>query len=234
MKFMQDAHKAFLTVVVLLFLVGCHSQTGTVLSPQQALVYKSKASLQNFEKTEGMEWFCENLHKARGLIIVPELYKGGFIVGGSGGRAVFLIREQTTGEWIGPSFYTLGSGNIGFQIGGQMAEVMIMVMTQNGVENMYSSTFKLGGDASVVAGPVGVGISGSVAAVTADYLSFALAKGLYAGIALDGMVFKVNNGWNEAYYGQGVRAVDILAQRSVSNPDASQLKEQLRKTAAGE
>jgi len=80
-----------------------------------------------------------------------------------------------------------------------MAEVMIMVMTQNGAENMYSSSFKLGGDASVVAGPVGVGISGSVAAVTADYLSFALAKGLYAGIALDGMVFKVNNGWNEAY-----------------------------------
>jgi lipid-binding SYLF domain-containing protein len=71
-----------------------------------------------------------------------------------------------------------------------------------------------------------------VAAVTADYLSFALAKGLYAGIALDGMVIHANNGWNQSYYGQGVRAVDILANRSASNPNSLQLKEQLKKIAA--
>jgi lipid-binding SYLF domain-containing protein len=226
------AGKALLAVIASLFLVGCHSHSGTGPTPQQALVYRAGASLQNFANTDGMEWFRENLHMARGLVIVPRLYKGGFIVGGSGGRAVFLLQDETTGEWIGPSFYTLGSGNIGFQIGGELAEVMIMVMTQNGVENMYSSTFKLGGDVSIAAGPVGVGISGSVAAVTADYLSFALAKGLYAGIALDGMVIHANNGWNQAYYGQGVRAVDILANRSASNPNSLQLKEQLKKIAA--
>jgi lipid-binding SYLF domain-containing protein len=230
---MGSKRKALLIIAVGLFLVSCHSQTATGPSPQQALVYKAAASLRNFSTTDGMEWFCENLHKARGLVIVPELYKGGFIVGGSGGRALFMLRDEATGDWVGPSFYTLGSGNIGFQIGGQLAEVMIMVMTQNGVENMYSSNFKLAGDASVVAGPVGVGISGSVAAVTADYLSFALAKGLYAGIALDGTVIKVNNGWNQAYYGQGVRAVDILANQSVSNPNASQLKEELVRVAKG-
>jgi lipid-binding SYLF domain-containing protein len=91
----------------------------------------------------------------------------------------------------------------------------------------------LGADASVAAGPVGVGASGAVAMVTADFLSFARAKGAYAGISLEGSVVKVNGDYNRTYYGRDVRPVDIVIARKVASPGASELVREVRNLALG-
>jgi lipid-binding SYLF domain-containing protein len=218
---------------IVLLLGSLPSESRAEASKQQVLVDEAVLSLRNFKGDPNMEWFRENLYKAKALIVFPKLYKGGFILGGSGGRGVLLVQESGSKNWSGPAFYTIGSVSLGLQIGGQMAEVVMMVMTQEGLENLYSTDVKLGADASVAAGPVGVGASGAVAMVTADFLSFARAKGAYAGISLEGSVVKVNGDYNRTYYGRDVRPVDIVIARKVANPGASELVREVRNLALG-
>ena len=223
----------FGVLAVALLLGMFPSETKAGASEQQVIVDEAVLSLRNFKGDPNMEWFRENLHKAKGLVIFPKLYKGGFILGGSGGRGVLLVQDPASKNWSGPAFYTIGSLSFGLQIGGQMAEVVMMVMTQEGLENLYSTDVKLGADASVAAGPVGVGASGAVAMVTADFLSFARAKGAYAGVSLEGSVIKVNGDYNKAFYGRTVRPVDIVIAKNVTNPGASELKRVVRNLALG-
>ena len=128
--------------------------------------------------------------------------------------------------------YTIGSVTFGLQIGGEAAEVLMIARTQRALDSLYSSSFKLGGDTSVAAGPVGGG--GKVTVLT-DFVSFTRSKGAYAGISLEGAVVKVRNDWNAAYYGQEVTPVDIIVRRSVSNPGSAELRAALAKaTRAGQ
>lgn len=188
---------------------------------QQALVDKSRITFQRFMRDESLVWLHENLPKAKGLLIVPSLLKGGFILGGSGGSGVLIARDEKTGKWSQPGFYTIGSVTFGLQIGGEAAEVIMVVRTQNALENLYTTDFKLGGDTSVAAGPVGVGAKANV---VADIVSFSKTKGAYAGVSLEGSVIKVKGKWNEAYYGKAVRPIDIFVRHTVSNKGSAELR----------
>jgi LysM repeat protein len=112
------------------------------------------------------------------------------------------------------------------QIGGEAAEMLMIARTQRALDSLYSSSFKLGGDTSVSAGPVGGG--GKVNVLT-DFVSFTRSKGAYAGMSLEGAVVKIRNDWNAAYYGQEVRPVDIVAKRLVSNAGSAELRAALVK-----
>jgi len=160
------------------------------------------------------------------VVIYPQVLKAGFILGGSGGTGVLLARDSKTGEWSNPAFYTLGSVSFGLQIGGEAAEVVLLVMSQKGVDSLLTSKFKLGGDTSIALGPVG---AGAKADVTADFISFAKSKGLYAGLNLDGSYVDVRDTLNKAYYGKEATPVDIIVKRSVSNKGAAPLIEELKK-----
>jgi lipid-binding SYLF domain-containing protein len=195
---------------------------------QQILVEKARVTFMNFMADENMSWLHDNLKDARAVLIIPELMKAGFFVGGSGGSGVLLVRDEEKSDWSQPAFYTLGSATLGLQIGGEIAEVIMVVQTQKGVRSLYSSSFTLGGDASVTAGPVGVG--GKVDVLT-DFLSFTKPKGVYAGINLEGAVMATRGEWNKAYYGQEVRPQDIVMMRSVSNPGSAALREVVQKAA---
>lgn len=164
---------------------------------------------------------------AKGVLIVPQLKKGAFMVGGSGGRGVLLVRDEKTGTWGGPAFYSLGSLSFGFQVGAQALEVILMVMRQRGLERLYRSSVKLGADFSIALGPVGFGAAAK--GVAADIVSFARAKGAFAGGSLDGAVITVNGTWNSAYYGKPVEPVDILVTRAVSNPHSGELQKALKR-----
>ncbi len=188
---------------------------------QQGLVDKSRITFQNFMRDEDLTWLHENLPKAKGLIIVPSLLKGGFILGGTGGTGVLIVRDEKTGKWSQPGFYTLGSVTFGLQIGGEAAEVIMVVRTQNALENLYTTDFKLGGDTSVAAGPVGVGAKANV---VADVVAFTKTKGAYIGASLEGSVIKVKGKWNEAYYGKPVRPIEIFVKKSVSNKGSAELR----------
>ena len=197
----------------------------------QILVDQALLTLNNFVKEREMEWFKNHLKDSKGIFIVPQLLKAGFIFGGSGGRGVVLIRDPKTGQWSQPAFYSIGSVSFGLQIGAESSEVIIQVRTQRGLESLYGTSFKLGGDTSIALGPVGAGASGK--GVTADLVSFSRAQGAYAGLSLDGSMIKVNDDFNKGYYGKSVRPVDILVKKDVSNSGSARLRKALVKAEKG-
>lgn len=203
-------------------------------SDQKELVEKSRMTLESFLADSNMGWFRDHMKEAKGIFIVPQLLKAAFFFGGEGGSGVVLVKDDKTGEWSDPAFYTMGAGSFGFQFGAQASEVVLLVMSQRGVESLLSNTFKLGGDVSVAVGPVGAGIEGSTAMnLSADLLSFARAKGLFGGISLEGAVIAIRDESNRHYYGQDVRPTDILVKRAVTNPQSAGLKTAVAR-AAGE
>ena len=199
-------------------------------SEQKALVEKARITLESFLADEYMDWFRDHLTDARGILIVPQLLKGAFFFGGSGGSGVLIVRDDKTNEWSYPAFFTLGGVSFGLQIGGQASEVVLLVMTQKGVDSLVTTTIKLGADASIAAGPVGRGIEGSTAPnLSADLLSFAKTKGLFAGISLEGAAVAARDSWNTTYYGKPTKTIDILILRHVSNPQATPLLNVVKK-----
>jgi len=197
---------------------------------QKALVEKARMTLESFLADDSMDWFRDHLTDARGILIVPQLLKGAFFFGGSGGSGVLIVRDDKTNEWSYPAFFTLGGVSFGLQIGGQASEVVLLVMTQKGVDSLVTTTVKLGADASIAAGPVGRGIEGSTAPnLSADLLSFAKTKGLFAGISLEGAAVAARDAWDTAYYGKPTKTIDILILRNVSNPQATHLLDVVKK-----
>lgn len=187
------------------------------------LVEKAQFTLENFLADENMGALRDMMKKAHGVFIIPQLLKGAFVIGASGGSGVFLVRDEKGGSWSEPAFYTLGGVSFGLQAGGEAAEVVLLAMSERGVSAMLKSTFKLGADASIAVGPVGAGVGGATAALSADIVAFTRAKGLYGGIALDGSVVAVRDDWNNAYYGKSVTPEDILVRRQVRNPESTRL-----------
>lgn len=206
--------------------------TGNSNPEPYELVDKALVAFNHFMVDPDMTWFRNNLRRAKGIVIFPELIKAGFVFGGAGGRGVLLARDPETGLWSEPVFYAMGSLTWGLQIGGQLSEVVMMAMSEKGLEALYTSTVKLGAAASVAAGPVGAAAEGATAInLSADLLSFARSKGAFAGLTLEGAVVKVSDTWNQAYYGSPVRPVQIVVQHEVSNPHSTSLRSAVTQAA---
>ncbi|HSB07633.1 MAG TPA: lipid-binding SYLF domain-containing protein [Thermodesulfobacteriota bacterium] len=195
------------------------------------LVEKSKMTLESFLSDGNMGAFNDLIRQAKGVFIAPQVLKGAFIFGASGGSGVFVTWSEKTERWGGPAFYTIGGASFGLQIGGQAAEVGILAMTDRGVKALLSSSVKLGADVGIAAGPIGVGASAATANLSADILSFSRAKGLYGGISLDGAVVAVRGVWNEAYYGKKVDPIDILIVQDAMSPQAASLIQVIEKAS---
>ncbi len=192
-------------------------------SDQEQLVSKAEATLKHFQNDPQMTWIRTHLKDAKAVMIAPEVRRAGFVLGGSGGRAV-LIGRDPSGKWSGPAFYTLASASVGFQAGVDKSEVVMLVMTDKGLTNLLNTQMKLGGDASISAGPVGKGAEKDF---TTDIVSFSHAKGLYGGVNLDGTLVKVNQEWNDKYFGQAASPVDILVRHSVHSSKDDRLVQQV-------
>ncbi len=220
------AGKMILTALTaLLFVLSAvmPAVAGDFNKPEE-LVIKAKLTFNNFVVDPNMTWFRNNIGRARAVFIVPQLLKAGFIFGGSGGSGVLLTKDPKTGKWSYPAFYTMGAASFGFQAGAQSSEVVLMIMTEKGLNALLTTSAKLGGDMSVAAGPVGAGAS----VATADVLAFSRTKGVFAGVSVEGSVIKTRDDWNREYYGKPVNAVDILIRHRVNNPQADKL---IRKVA---
>ncbi|HID97807.1 MAG TPA: hypothetical protein EYP57_06430 [Thermodesulfobacteriaceae bacterium] len=190
-------------------------------SNQEKLVEDATNTFNALIRDPAMGWVRSNLKKAKGIFIIPQSLKGGFMFGAEGGSGLVLTRDDKTGHWSYPAFYTMGSVSFGFQIGGQASEIILLVMTQKGMDALLSPSFKLGADVSIAAGPLG----GGAAAQTADILAFAKSKGAFGGISIQGAVITSRDKWNKAYYGRSARAVDILIRHAVRNSHADRLRE---------
>jgi lipid-binding SYLF domain-containing protein len=195
------------------------------------VVVKAAWLMENFMNDGNLEAFRDLIKKAKGVFIIPELLKGAFIIGASGGNGLLLVRDEKSGDWNGPAFYTVGGASFGLQIGGQASEVVILVMTPRGISSFLSNSLKLGADVGVAAGPVGIGASAATANLSADLISFARSKGLYGGISLDGSLVAVRDGMNQAFYGHKASSTDILIRREARSPKAQRLIEEVAKAA---
>ena len=218
---------ASVTILAAMFLVA--ATPGAMAANKedaQGIVDNARVTFGGFMRDDNYRWMRDHIKDAKGVLIYPQVLKAGFIWGGSGGTGVLLLKDGKTGEWSNPAFYTMGSVTFGLQIGGESAEVVLLVMSQKGMDSLLTSKFKLGGDASVALGPVG---GGAKSDVTADFLSFSRSKGLYAGINLEGSYISVRESLNKEYYGKAVTPVDIVIKQSVSNKGSDRLREELGK-----
>lgn len=189
---------------------------------QQQLVDNATITLRDFTADPDLGWFRDNVKDAKGLMIFPSTLKAGFIFGGSGGNGILVGRKGN--GWSYPAFYTSGSATFGLQIGGEISEIILMVMTERGMDALFTSDVKLGADASVAAGPVGIGAK----AQTADIIAFVKSKGLYGGINLEGSVIATRSKWNRRYYGKSVRPSEIIRGDSVKRSGVGKLFQALQ------
>jgi SH3 domain-containing YSC84-like protein 1 len=198
------------------------------------LVEKSKVSFDNFVAVKDLAGFRDLLKKAKGVFVSPRMLEGAFVFGASGGSGVFVVRDPQTGGWNGPAFYTVGEVSFGFQAGAKDSQVIMLAMTERGVNALLSPSVKLGADISAAAGPVGAGASAATANISADIITYSLSKGLYGGLSLEGAVVGVRNQWNEVYYKKpGVTPTDILIRKDVNNPESAKLIAAVSKAAGG-
>jgi SH3 domain-containing YSC84-like protein 1 len=230
MKNVRQRCVTFFLVVAMNALIAGFTVPATAAgtSAQQGIVDAARVTFNDFMRAESMSWVRNHLHEVKALLIIPSLLRGGFIIGGSGGRGVLLVKDSATGQWSQPAFYTIGSFNFGLLIGGEAAEVLMLVRTQAAVDKLLASSFKFGGDLAITVGPVGGGAKSNV---KADIYSFALSKGLYVGVSMEGSVVTTRDDWNTAYYGRAVTPADIFILNSVSNPGSAELRETVAQAA---
>jgi len=167
----------------------------------------------------------ELLDKAECIVVLPSVKKGAFGIGGSYGRGVMICRsgEHYTGKWGAPALYALEGVSIGFQLGGQATDFVLLVMNPKGAQTLLYSKVKLGADASAAAGPKGRTAEGATDIVmSAEILSYSRNKGLFAGVSLEGSTLRSDGSANEKLYGRKVTAKEIIRGGKVGSPACAQ------------
>jgi SH3 domain-containing YSC84-like protein 1 len=205
------------------------------VSSEQAAVDRATAAIESLRTGPGAPPnLGELLHKARGVMIFPELVKAGFIFGAQGGSGVLLSRDPATNTWSYPAFYVFGAGSFGLQIGIQMSKIVFIIMNDRALNALMSDEFKVGAEAGIAIVTIGAGAEASTtSAAGGDIYAFAQAMGLYGGIALQGGIIKPRVVYDHEYYGPTVRAEDIVLGLSAKNPSADGLRNALAQVSAG-
>ncbi|MFQ5355928.1 MAG: lipid-binding SYLF domain-containing protein [Mariprofundaceae bacterium] len=162
------------------------------------------------------------LRESSAIAIFPGVIKAGFIFGGKFGRGVILRHNVKTNSWSPPAFFSIGAGSVGWQIGAQSTDLVLVIRSKRGLEALLSSEFTLGADASVAAGPVGRKAAAGVdTSLEAEVLSYSRSRGLFAGLALEGAKLNSLEEFNQQYYGKHLSARDILLGGKVTPPDSA-------------
>ena len=159
------------------------------------------------------------LDKAEGIAIFPTTIKAGLLVGGQRGRGILSVRSES-GTWSAPAFLTLTGGSIGLQIGAQATDLVLVIMNRRGLENLVRNQFKVGADASVAAGPVGRDAQASTdIQMRAQILSYSRARGVFAGVTINGSTIRQDKDANERFYGKPYETKQIVFERLGGAPE---------------
>jgi SH3 domain-containing YSC84-like protein 1 len=230
--------RKLLPCLLALAMVGACARTTTTAVGRSSdaraaddLVEQSRMTLDNFLSDREMGDAVRSLLKrAKAVQIYPQILKGAFVLGAAGGSGVALARDPEN-RWGGPAFYTIGEMSFGFQAGGEAKEVLLVALTDRGLSALQATSAKLGVDAGVAVGPVGIGAAAATQNLSADIVSYVRSKGLYAGVSVDGAVVATRTALNQAYYGRAVTPADILVRQAVSNPQAANLIGEVKRLA---
>jgi SH3 domain-containing YSC84-like protein 1 len=164
------------------------------------------------------------IDKARCVVVMPSVLKAAFVVGGSYGRGTMVCRtgKDFTGPWGAPAMYALEGGSFGLQIGGEATDFVFLVMNDRGAGSLLHTKVKLGADASAAAGPKGRSAAADTDAfMRAEILSYSRARGVFAGISLDGSTLRPDNDANHKLYGDSATAEKIIVESNVTAPAAA-------------
>jgi len=162
------------------------------------------------------------LDNAAGIAVIPGLIKAGFVIGGRYGQGIISVRTSD-GSWSNPSFITLTGGSIGWQIGAQSTDIILVFKSRKSIDNLTNGKFTLGADASIAAGPVGRHAeAGTDIRLKAEIYSYSRSRGLFAGIALEGAALQVDAAANETYYGRSISLRDIFTGQVSQRPAAGE------------
>jgi len=213
---------SFLSCIAVLalsaLLTGC-ATPGDPARHGQAIVDEARTSLAHFAASPGMQPALAALPTASAIVIFPRLASASVVVGASEAEGVLYVRDLQTGHWAGPMFYSLAEGSIGLQAGVSRAEVLMIVNSHGALTSLFKGRLRLGMDASVTVGKGG----GASSAITSDVDSYALSKGLFAGIALAGSALRARSDLNAAWYGRTVKPDDLVDMRDVQTPSSARL-----------
>lgn len=217
----------FLAVAALAMITLLQAACSSTPGEQQTLVDRATLTVQEMMTQNVSQDPKSLLRNAKAVMICPRIFKAGFFFGGEGGSCVMLARAGN-GTWSYPAFYSIGSGSFGLQFGIEDNQLLMLIMTEKGLNAVLDSQIKLGANASVAVAAYGAGIQGSTtAAVGADIVAFSASRGLFGGIALEGSVMSAETAWNQAYYGQPYAARQLVMQMQGNNPGADPLRDVL-------
>jgi lipid-binding SYLF domain-containing protein len=217
----------FLAVAALAMITLLQAACSSTPGEQQTLVDRATLTVQEMMTQNVSQDPKSLLRNAKAVMICPRIFKAGFFFGGEGGSCVMLARAGN-GTWSYPAFYSIGSGSFGLQFGIEDNQLLMLIMTEKGLNAVLDSQIKLGANASVAVAAYGAGIQGSTtAAVGADIVAFSASRGLFGGIALEGSVMSAETAWNQAYYGQAYAARQLVMQMQGNNPGADPLRDVL-------
>ena len=162
------------------------------------------------------------LERAEAVVVIPSLVKGGFVVGAEHGKGVMSVRNRTSKQWSAPSFVKITGGSVGWQIGLQATDLVLVVTNRSGVDDLLKSEFTLGANASVAAGPVGRNAQAATdARAGAKILAYSRAKGLFAGAAIEGASLRSDDKANERFYGRAITPESLVQGAPAKTPAAA-------------
>lgn len=209
-----------------LLLTGC-AQGGGGPAEQQTLVDRATLSVQEVMTAGDRPQDAQDLlRRARAVLICPRIFRASFIIGGEGGNCV-LVGRDGGGSWSSPAFYGMGAGSIGLQAGIQDATLIVLVMTERGLNALLDRNFRFGGDAALTFATVGAGIGGGTSTAGADIVALARSRGLFAGLSLQGSYMSFRPEDARAYYGRDATARQIVITMEAHNPGADPLRAML-------
>jgi len=193
------------------------------LTDQQELVDEARITFDKLITSVEFGELPGYMKRAKAIMIFPDIFKAGFVIGGQGGTGLLLVRDPAKG-WSNPAFYTLAEGSVGLQIGGQSSETIFTIMSQKALDAILDNQMKFGGDMSIAVGPIGKGIGGNTTTnLSADVYTFAKTSGLFGGVAFNGAGILKNDAYNHAYYGPDATPYAIVIERKFSNPNTKTL-----------
>ncbi len=205
------------------------------LAKVRAAVAEATATVRELRSDSGFrDDLNDLLGRARAVAVIPSFFRAGFVVGGAYGSTLLLVRDAS-GAFSHPAFFTMKAGSIGFQIGIQDARIILLIMTDAGLNAILQDRFKLEAGANVTFGTVGGGMAtGSTTDVNQDIVAVSHSRGLFGGGALEGAVIEPRDDWNAIYYDQpGVRPEAIVRERRVGNPASVPLIQALQDPTTG-
>jgi lipid-binding SYLF domain-containing protein len=215
-----------LIVAMLMTLALCTGARAQPVTDQTMMLGKAVTTVERLRAEPNFgPTMIDLLGRAKAVLVIPDLVKGGFILGAQYGTGILLARGKD-GRWSGPAFYSIAAGSIGLQIGLQDAEAVYVIMSDGGLAAVVDNKFKAGAGAGVAVATIGAGAEANTTTnAGADIYTFSKAVGLYGGAALDGAAILPRHTWNAAYYGGNPTPEDILFKRSPDSRQADRLRD---------